>query len=68
MKIVLEENQLMKIRILIQQQVDTDDFEFNDPVNIDKNISYLIYRFAEDIEHLVKDNILREQIEVEYMV
>ena len=58
----------MKIRILIQQQVDTDDFEFDDPINIDNNINYLVDRFAEDIDRLVKDNIVREQIEVEYMV
>ena len=58
----------MKIRILIQQQVDTDDFEFDDPINIDNNINYLVDRFAEDIDHLVKDNIVREQVEVEYMV
>ena len=58
----------MKIRILIQQQVDTDDFEFDDPINIDNNINYLVDRFAEDIDRLVKDNIVREQVEVEYMV
>jgi hypothetical protein len=67
MKIVLEENQLMKIRILIQQQVDTDDFELGLNTR-DEDISYLVDRFAEDIEHLVKNNILREQIEMEYMV
>ena len=32
----------MKIKILIQQQVDTDDFEFDDPINIDNNINYLV--------------------------
>ena len=58
----------MKIRILIQQQVDTDDFEFDDPINIDNNINYLVDRFAEDIDRLVKDNIVRDQVEVEYMV
>ena len=58
----------MKIRILIQQQVDTDDFEFDDPINIDNNINYLVDRFAEDIDRLAKDNIVRDQVEVEYMV
>ena len=58
----------MKIKILIQQQVDTDDFEFDDPINIDNNINYLVDRFVEDIHTLANNTMVREQVEVEYMV
>lgn len=58
----------MKIRILIQQQVDTDDFEFDDPINIDNNINYLVDRFVEDIHTLANNTMVREQVEVEYIV
>ena len=58
----------MKIRILIQQQVDTDDFEFDDPINIDNNINYLVDLFVEDIHTLANNTMVREQVEVEYIV
>ena len=57
----------MEIRLIIQQQVDTEDFDLPGKTTEEK-IEYLVDRFVEDIEHLIKDNILREQIEVEYMV
>ena len=56
----------MKIRISIYQEVDTDDFELGLNTR-DEDISYLVDRFAEDIGKLVKDNIVKEQIEVEYL-
>jgi hypothetical protein len=57
----------MKIRISIYQEVDTDDFEFDDTINIDNNINYLVDRFVEDIHTLANNSIVREQVEVEYL-
>ena len=57
----------MKIRILIQQQVDTDDFDLGIGTR-DEDISYLVDRFVEDIHTLANNSIVREQVEVEYMV
>ena len=58
--------QLMLVRISIYQEVDTKDFELG--LNtVDEEIAYLVDRFAEDIDKLVKHNIVKEQIEVEYL-
>ena len=56
----------MKIRISIYQEVDTKDFELG--VNtVDEEIAYLVDRFAEDIDTLAKNGIVKDQIEVEYL-
>lgn len=57
----------MEIRLIIQQQVNTEDFDLPNKTTEEK-VEYLVDRFAEDIDGLVKDNIVREQVEVEYMV
>jgi hypothetical protein len=55
----------MEIRLIIQQQVNTDDFDLPGKTHEEK-VEYLIDRFAEDIDQLVKHNIVREQVEVDY--
>jgi hypothetical protein len=57
----------MEIRLIIQQQIDTDDVDLPGKTTEEK-VEYLVDRFAEDIDQLVKHNIVREQVEVEYMV
>jgi hypothetical protein len=56
----------MEIRLIIQQQVNTDDFDLPEKTHEEK-VEYLIDRFAEDIDQLVKHNIVREQVEVDYV-
>jgi len=56
----------MLVRISIYQEVDTKDFELG--LNtVEEEIAYLVDRFAEDIEKLSVHNILKEQIQVEYL-
>jgi len=56
----------MKVRISIYQEIDTKDFELVGNT-VEEEIAYLVDRFAEDIDKLVKHNIVKEQIEVEYL-
>jgi len=66
----------MKIRIAIEQLIDVDEilshdagFELNAPADMadDYKINYLVDRFCEDIDSLVKYNEVRDQILVEYI-
>jgi hypothetical protein len=56
----------MLVRISIYQEVDTKDFELG--LNtVEEDIAYLVDRFAEDLNTLAVNNILKEQIQVEYL-
>jgi hypothetical protein len=66
----------MKIRISIEQIVDIDDamsndiaFEMYGPADMsnDDKIDYLVTRFCEDIDGLVKYDMVRDQITVDYL-
>jgi hypothetical protein len=66
----------MKVRISIEQTIDIDDamsndigFEMYGPTNMsnDDKVDYLVTRFAEDIDSLVKYDEVRDQILVEYI-
>jgi hypothetical protein len=66
----------MKVRISIEQTVDIDDamsndigFELYGPPDIsnEDKVDYLINRFCEDIDTLVKYDEVRDQIQVEYI-
>ena len=66
----------MKVKISIEQTVDIDDamsndigFEMYGPPNMstEDKVDYLIARFAEDIDTLVKYDEVRDQILVEYI-
>ena len=66
----------MKVRISIEQTVDIDDamsndigFELYGPPDMsnDDKVDYLINRFCEDIDNLVKYDEVRAQILVEYI-
>lgn len=57
----------MEIRLIIQQQVDTEDFDLPNKTTEEK-VEYLIDRFVEDIHTLANNTMVREQVEVEYMV
>lgn len=66
----------MKVRISIEQTVDIEDamsndieFEMYGPENMsnDDKVDYLINRFCEDIDNLVKYDEVRAQILVEYI-
>ena len=57
----------MRIRILIQQQIDIADY--NVPGKTDtERVEYLVDRFVEDIHTLANNTMVKEQVEVEYMV
>ena len=66
----------MKVRIAIEQVVDIDEamsndigFELYGPPDMsnEDKVDYLIARFAEDIDTLVKYDEVRDQIRVEYI-
>jgi hypothetical protein len=66
----------MKVRISIEQTIDIDDamsndigFELYGPPDMsdDDKVDYLINRFCEDIDNLVKYDEVRSQILVEYI-
>jgi hypothetical protein len=66
----------MKVRISIEQIVDVEDAMSNDiefslygPENMsdDDKIDYLVTRFCEDIDSLVKYDMVRDQITVDYL-
>jgi len=66
----------MKVRISIEQTVDIEDamsndigFELYGPPDMsnDDKVDYLINRFCEDIDNLVKYDEVRAQILVEYI-
>lgn len=66
----------MKVRIAIEQTVDIDmalendiGFELYGPpdMSTEDKVDYLIARFAEDVENLVKYDIIQDQITVEYI-
>jgi hypothetical protein len=66
----------MKVRIAIEQIIDIDDamsndigFELYGPPDMsdDDKVDYLVTRFAEDIDTMVKYDEVRDQILVEYI-
>ena len=66
----------MKVRISIEQTIDIEDamsndieFEMYGPTNMsdDDKVDYLVTRFCEDIDNLVKYDMVRDQILVEYI-
>lgn len=66
----------MKVRIAIEQVVDVDEILSNDiefemfaPENLsyDDKVDYLVNRFCEDIDSLVRYDNVRDQILVEYI-
>jgi hypothetical protein len=66
----------MKVKISIEQTVDIDmamsndiGFELYGPsdMSIEDKVDYLVTRFAEDIDTLVKYDEVRDQILVEYI-
>jgi hypothetical protein len=66
----------MKVKIAIEQIIDIDDamnndigFELFGPKNMsnDDKVDYLVNRFCEDIDSLVKYDEVRSQILVEYI-
>ena len=66
----------MKVRISIEQTVDIDEamsndigFEMYGPPDMsnEDKVDYLIIRFCEDIDTLVKYDEVRDQIQVEYI-
>lgn len=66
----------MKVRISIEQTVDIDDAMSNDigfelygppDMSIEDKVDYLINRFCEDIDTLVKYDEVRDQIQIEYL-
>jgi hypothetical protein len=66
----------MKVRISLEQTIDIDDamsndigFELYGPPDMsnDDKVDYLINRFCEDIDTLVKYDEVRDQIQVEYI-
>ena len=66
----------MKVKISIEQTVDIDDAMSNDigfemygppDMSTEDKVDYLIARFAEDIDTLVKYDEVRDQILVEYI-
>ena len=66
----------MKVRISIEQTIDLDEamsndigFELYGPPDMsnDDKVDYLVARFAEDIDTLVKYDEVRDQILVEYI-
>lgn len=66
----------MKIRISIEQVVDVDEILSNDisfenenleEISMDDKVDYLVNRFCEDIDSLVRYDNVRDQILVEYI-
>ena len=66
----------MKVKIRIEQTIDIDDamsndigFELYGPPDMsnEDKVDYLINRFCEDIDTLVKYDEVRDQIQVEYI-
>jgi hypothetical protein len=66
----------MKVRIAIEQIIDMDDAMSNDigfemygppDMSTEDKVDYLIARFAEDIDTLVKYDEVRDQVLVEYI-
>jgi hypothetical protein len=66
----------LKVKIRIEQTIDIDDamsndigFELYGPPDMsnEDKVDYLINRFCEDIDTLVKYDEVRDQIQVEYI-
>jgi hypothetical protein len=66
----------MKVRIAIEQIIDIDDAMSNDigfemygppDMSTEDKVDYLVARFAEDIDTLVKYDEVRDQILIEYI-
>ena len=66
----------MKLRIAIEQVVDVDEILSNDiefemfapeDLSYDDKVDYLVNRFCEDIDSLVRYDNVRDQILVEYI-
>jgi hypothetical protein len=68
----------MKVRISLEQTFDIDDdniFLVDDPFmednldsyDLENRVDILINRFAEDIDHMVKYDLVSDSIQVEYI-
>jgi len=66
----------MKIRISIEQTIDIEDFLSNDTdfgmsgpndISDDTKIDYIVDRFCQDIDSLVKYDMVKDQITVDYL-
>lgn len=66
----------MKVRISLEQTIDIDDAMYNDigfemygpkDMSIDDKVDYLMARFAEDIDTMVKYDEVMGNISVEYI-
>jgi hypothetical protein len=66
----------MKVKLSIEQEIDLDDafsndlgFEIYGPdkMSTDDTVEYLVNRFVEDIDYLVKYNEVKSAVAVEYI-
>ncbi len=66
----------MKVRISLEQTIDINDAMSNDigfemygpdKMSIDDTVEYLVNRFIEDIDYLVKYNEVKSAVAVEYI-
>lgn len=57
----------MLVKISIEQTVDTDDYGFDDDMSDEDRVVYLVDRFAEDIDTLVKNNEVMDNMTVTYL-
>lgn len=57
----------MIVKISIEQTVDTDDYGFDDDMSDEDRVVYLVDRFAEDIDTLVKNNEVMDNMTVTYL-
>ena len=66
----------MKVRIAIEQLIDIDEVLSNDTefelyappdMSMDDKVDYLVNRFCEDIDSLVRYDEVRSQVLVEYI-
>lgn len=66
----------MKVRLSIEQEIDLEDAFVNDigfemygpdKVSTEDTVEYLVNRFVEDIDYLVKYNEVKSAVAVEYI-
>lgn len=57
----------MLVKISIEQTVDTDDYGFYDDMSDEDRVVYLVDRFAEDINTLVKNKDVMDNMTVTYL-
>ena len=57
----------MKVRIAIEQTIELDQLAFKSTATKEEKVAFLIDRFAEDIDTLVKYNEVYDNISVTYL-